>query len=425
MKDESDENDRKNYPTTTSTTPTKRTRESPDREYSKCDNTNDNTTTGTNATSHHHNNHHSTSNKEQDRFLPIANVGRIMKKVIPGNGKISKEAKETVQECVSEFISFVTGEASDKCQREKRKTINGDDIIWAITTLGFEDYVGPLKSYLQKYREIEGEKLNLPKQQRVEQRLPPQQQLHHQDHGGDQSIHQTYDVYSSINNLISPSSFVPTDHQAFSLSFSPTSSIPKHLQQHDELDSVRHWQCSAAESSECPSSSAFPHMTAFDNSLVAGALQSDLIGASDRGVYSVPNVKGGTSSTHNAYYGWKSTSGSASGYHSNYMDKCSGGRSYLTVDRAGKVGLRSLKSLKSLAEADWKSINPPKKLNHREYRFWMSHSTGKCLTVLGAHGQKKPVGVADCKFDGSNTKQLFAFRFHYDNAFCGCGVSNS
>ncbi|KAF7840130.1 nuclear transcription factor Y subunit B-7 [Senna tora] len=82
-----------------------------------------------------------------------------MKKVIPANGKISKDAKETVQECVSEFISFVTGEASDKCQREKRKTINGDDIIWAITTLGFEDYVDPLKSYLQKYRDIEGEKI--------------------------------------------------------------------------------------------------------------------------------------------------------------------------------------------------------------------------------------------------------------------------
>ena len=96
-----------------------------------------------------------------------------MKKVIPPNGKISKDAKETVQECVSEFISFVTGEASDKCQREKRKTINGDDVIWAITTLGFEDYVEPLKTYLQKYKEIEGEKLNIPKQLRSEQRLHP------------------------------------------------------------------------------------------------------------------------------------------------------------------------------------------------------------------------------------------------------------
>lgn len=81
-----------------------------------------------------------------------------MKRALPANAKVSKEAKETVQECVSEFISFITGEASDKCQREKRKTINGDDLLWAMTTLGFENYVGPLKVYLNRYREIEGEK---------------------------------------------------------------------------------------------------------------------------------------------------------------------------------------------------------------------------------------------------------------------------
>ncbi|XAR56787.1 hypothetical protein NMG60_11037380 [Bertholletia excelsa] len=98
------------------------------------------------------------SPREQDRFLPIANVSRIMKKALPANAKISKDAKETVQECVSEFISFVTGEASDKCQREKRKTINGDDLIWAMTTLGFEDYIDPLKVYLQRFRDMEGEK---------------------------------------------------------------------------------------------------------------------------------------------------------------------------------------------------------------------------------------------------------------------------
>lgn len=104
------------------------------------------------------------STKEQDRFLPIANVSRIMKKALPANAKISKDAKETVQECVSEFISFITGEASDKCQREKRKTINGDDLLWAMTTLGFEEYVEPLKTYLQKYREMEGEKTTMGRQ---------------------------------------------------------------------------------------------------------------------------------------------------------------------------------------------------------------------------------------------------------------------
>ena len=92
--------------------------------------------------------------REQDRFLPIANISRIMKKALPANAKIAKDAKETVQECVSEFISFITSEASDKCQREKRKTINGDDLLWAMSTLGFEEYVDPLKVYLHKYREV-------------------------------------------------------------------------------------------------------------------------------------------------------------------------------------------------------------------------------------------------------------------------------
>ncbi|CAN7115622.1 unnamed protein product [Brassica rapa subsp. narinosa] len=91
--------------------------------------------------------------REQDRFLPIANISRIMKRGLPANGKIAKDAKEIVQECVSEFISFITSEASDKCQREKRKTINGDDLLWAMATLGFEDYIDPLKVYLTRYRE--------------------------------------------------------------------------------------------------------------------------------------------------------------------------------------------------------------------------------------------------------------------------------
>ncbi|CAN4106951.1 unnamed protein product [Withania somnifera] len=91
--------------------------------------------------------------REQDRYLPIANIGRIMKKALPANAKIAKDAKDTVQECVSEFISFLTSEASDKCRREKRKTINGDDLVWALTTLGFENYIEPLKAYLFRYRE--------------------------------------------------------------------------------------------------------------------------------------------------------------------------------------------------------------------------------------------------------------------------------
>jgi histone H3/H4 len=97
------------------------------------------------------------SNKinEYDRFLPVANIGRIIKNNLPKEVKLSKEAKETFQECVSEFIGFITSEACDKCNQEKRKTINGDDIIYSLNNLGFDHYSGILKIYLEKYREAQ------------------------------------------------------------------------------------------------------------------------------------------------------------------------------------------------------------------------------------------------------------------------------
>lgn len=122
-----------------------------------------------------------------------------MKNALPDNAKIAKEAKECMQECVSEFISFITSEgmwfptlflfrfhrtmswtmgrthqylvledsmrsveeevankdaASEKCHQEKRKTVNGEDILFAMTSLGFENYAEALKIYLAKYRDV-------------------------------------------------------------------------------------------------------------------------------------------------------------------------------------------------------------------------------------------------------------------------------
>jgi hypothetical protein len=47
----------------------------------------------------------------KERFLPIANIGRIMQRSMP----------------------------------EKRRTINRDDLIWSMGMVSFEDYVEPLK----------------------------------------------------------------------------------------------------------------------------------------------------------------------------------------------------------------------------------------------------------------------------------------
>ena len=57
---------------------------------------------------------------------------QVMKKVVPPAGKVAKEARECVQECVSEFISFITSEASERCQ------VPGSLLVW---TNGYRDYL--------------------------------------------------------------------------------------------------------------------------------------------------------------------------------------------------------------------------------------------------------------------------------------------
>ncbi|KXS09592.1 hypothetical protein M427DRAFT_105180 [Gonapodya prolifera JEL478] len=92
--------------------------------------------------------------QDHDRLLPVANVARIMKNALPENAKISKEAKECVQECVSEFVAFLTSEAADKCSTDRRKTVSGEDIIWAMDSLGFDMYAATMRTFLQRYKDV-------------------------------------------------------------------------------------------------------------------------------------------------------------------------------------------------------------------------------------------------------------------------------
>ncbi|CAN6662902.1 transcriptional activator Hap3p [Trichomonascus vanleenenianus] len=121
---------------------------------------------------------------EFDLLLPMANVSRIMKNSIPETAKISKEAKECMQECVTEFVAFVTSEAAEICTGEKRKTLNGQDVIHAMISLGMENYAEVLKIYLARYRTYLSEK-NVKKERDGD--------------GGGSSGEQGYGEYQDVN----------------------------------------------------------------------------------------------------------------------------------------------------------------------------------------------------------------------------------
>lgn len=95
--------------------------------------------------------------KKDEQMLPHAGVGRIMRRALLPNAKIAVDAKQAVQEYATEFVAYVTYEAAQRCKMEKHKTITGDDIVRTLASLGFENYVEPLKAYLRRYSETHGD----------------------------------------------------------------------------------------------------------------------------------------------------------------------------------------------------------------------------------------------------------------------------
>ena len=65
----------------------------------------------------------------------------MMKDVLPKEMKISKEARECVQECVSEYIAFITWKACEIVKENRRSVIVGEDIVQSMNELLFSNYV--------------------------------------------------------------------------------------------------------------------------------------------------------------------------------------------------------------------------------------------------------------------------------------------
>ncbi|XP_077301534.1 uncharacterized protein LOC143922188 [Arctopsyche grandis] len=87
-----------------------------------------------------------------DRQMPIANIASIMKEAMPLSAKVSKEAKELMGRCASEFIAIVTCRAKDFCECEARKTITGEDLIRAMEDIDLPYYSDIMKILLEKFR---------------------------------------------------------------------------------------------------------------------------------------------------------------------------------------------------------------------------------------------------------------------------------
>jgi len=88
--------------------------------------------------------------REQDRFLPLANIGKIMARQLAytGHAKISDDTKKLMQECATEFICVMMSEANDQAAQAKRKAVSGQDIINSCVAMEIHEMAPPLTNAL-------------------------------------------------------------------------------------------------------------------------------------------------------------------------------------------------------------------------------------------------------------------------------------
>ncbi|KAG2582618.1 hypothetical protein PVAP13_6KG156900 [Panicum virgatum] len=84
--------------------------------------------------------------------LPMANIERLMRQVIPKGFRISSSSKQLTHDCTVEFACFITGEASEQARAQHRRTIRPEDYISSFEALGFDNYVETMSTYIRRYR---------------------------------------------------------------------------------------------------------------------------------------------------------------------------------------------------------------------------------------------------------------------------------
>ncbi|KAF0289162.1 DNA polymerase epsilon subunit 3 [Amphibalanus amphitrite] len=90
--------------------------------------------------------------RPEDLNLPAAVVTRLMKDALPEGCNVSKEARQAVCRAASVFVLYLTSQSNALAQQSKRKTVNGADVIAALTDMEFDEFCDPLKEALEDHK---------------------------------------------------------------------------------------------------------------------------------------------------------------------------------------------------------------------------------------------------------------------------------
>lgn len=85
-------------------------------------------------------------------------VTRLMKDALPSDVSVTKEARSALTRAASVFILYLTTTASGNAASKKLKTLQAAHILEALEEIEFEEFVAPLKEFLEQYRSSQKEK---------------------------------------------------------------------------------------------------------------------------------------------------------------------------------------------------------------------------------------------------------------------------
>ena len=93
------------------------------------------------------------STTEDHGMLPLASIRHLMRRAMGGEQAAlsNEEAIDAVQACTSEFLSFIVSEARVRVQKEGGTAVQYSDIATALTSLGFKQFLEPLKAHMNMH----------------------------------------------------------------------------------------------------------------------------------------------------------------------------------------------------------------------------------------------------------------------------------
>ena len=86
--------------------------------------------------------------------LPKATVQKIIGEILPLDIAITKEAREAITECSTEFIMILSTQLNDTAEKEAKKTIASDHVVTALEELGFQNYLEIVNKILDEHKEL-------------------------------------------------------------------------------------------------------------------------------------------------------------------------------------------------------------------------------------------------------------------------------